>query len=705
MRALLRSPTLALAMTVFLAATAVAVGLAFAGSPLLEDRRVSVPLLLTLLLSGVLAFLGWSAARAAAEEVRAEYESTVARRQAEARANEERLQAELAETRDRAERERREREEAEREFRARLEGQEKALRETRADLEARIEERERELAHERRTRERTEQSRREEREWALHLRKEILRLQTERGTIGDTSDVRALVLRVAITLVGASKGLLLSREDLDSDQMLDLICHEGFEHDPGGSGVAQRFAEEVIEKDVTIREDDEPDIAPERRTPADDEIENLLAIPIYIADRFGGVVVLANREGGFHEYDDDVLLALGDHAGATLQNARLQSELRTSYVGTVRVLADAIEAKDRFLRGHADEVTSYVAAVAERLGLEPKLREELVYSSLLHDVGKIGISERVLMKPADLTPEERSIVQLHPRIGYRLVQQVPALRPTELAVLHHHERWDGGGYPAGLRGEDIPLEARIVAVADAFSAMTSDRPYRRRMSVEEACQELERYAGTQFDPVVVRLFVDEVRRNPPSATDGDALHTALADPEIDLRKNDEDPILGPWSFALTDNLTLLYSHRYFHEIAEVEGRRAALQRRPFSVLVVELRDVARVNAEQGYAAGDAVIQRAAKALQRVAARVGGTPCRIGGRRLGLVVPGDERTAETCASDFTAELAGGAAVALATATWRPGDSGEAVIERAQTALAAARPAWPPATPGAADALRA
>jgi HD-GYP domain-containing protein (c-di-GMP phosphodiesterase class II) len=686
MKPLHRIRSLAVATIVFVAATAVAGGLAFAGSELLADRRVAIPLVLALLASGVLALMGWAAERAEREELETRSAEDVGRLHAEVASRDSQLHAlerELADVQAAAAADRAQREETERNLLARLEGQEKALAEVRHEYEARLDQQTREMQEERRQRVRAEQSRREEKEWALHLRSEVMRLQSERGLLGDTHDVRQLVLRTAITLVGARKGLLLSREDTDHDDRLDLICHEGFDHDPGESAVAQRFAHEVIERDVTIREE-EPEIAPERRTPADDEIENLLAIPIYIADQFSGVVVLANKEGGFHTYDDEVLLALGDHAGAVLHNSRLQGELRSSYVATVRVLADAIEAKDRFLRGHSEEVSQYVAAVADRLGLEPRQREQLVYSSLLHDIGKIGISERILMKPAPLTPEERSVIQLHPRIGYRLVQQVPALKETEMAILHHHERWDGDGYPGGLRGEEIPLEARIVSVADAFSAMTADRPYRGRMSLEEACNELEHCAGSQFDPVVVRLFVEEVRRRPPRETD-DSLHTALADPELELRRDDGDPILGATSFALTDNLTLLYSRRYLHEAADAEAHRAAVQGRPFALLLVELTDVPRLNASDGYAAGDEVIRRAAQAMQRAAVRCAGTACRYSGRRIALLMAGDERAVDECAGEVTNELGAAAAARIATAVWRPGESGDEVIARARAAL--------------------
>ncbi|MDQ4095423.1 MAG: HD domain-containing protein, partial [Actinomycetota bacterium] len=325
------------------------------------------------------------------------------------------------------------------------------------------------------------------REWNHELRSRIAEMNNQGGPLGDPSDIPAMVLQLTTSLVEAQKGLLLARGDDDGDGDLDLRAARGFDNDPEHSSLAQRFAREVIAHDTTLREDD----TPEGDHPADQEIHNLVAIPIYIQDEFSGVVVCANRDGGFEELEDEVLLSLGDHAGAILSNARLRGDLRNSYVATVRLIADALEAKDPFLRKHSDEVSGYVAAVGDRMGLDRRRREELLFGSLLHDVGKIGISERILLKPADLTPEERSVIELHPRIGYRLVQQVPALRNIAPAILHHHEKFDGSGYPQGLRGEQIPLEARIVAVADSFSAMTSDRPYRKGMSAEEACAELE----------------------------------------------------------------------------------------------------------------------------------------------------------------------------------------------------------------------
>ena len=570
-------------------------------------------------------------------------------------------------------------------------------------LEATIRERERERDAEREERARVERSRRTEREWNRELRAKIAELQRELGTLGgEPGDVRTLVLRTAMALVGAEKGLLLSREDEDSDGLLDLVAAEGFEHDPADSAIAQHFAEQVIERDRTVRADDPAELVAEKKAPADEEIENLVAIPIYMRDRFHGAVVAANKPGSFQDFDDEVLLSLGDHAGAVLHNARLRGELRGSYLTTVRVLADALEAKDRELRTHSNQVSSYVAGAAARLGLEPRKREELIFASLLHDIGKIGISERILLKAGPLTPEERLLVELHPRIGFRLVDQIPALRGIAPAILHHHERWDGDGYPAKLRGEDIPVEARLIGVADAFSSMTSNRPYRSAMSLEEACDELKRCAGTQFDPTIVRYFIDEIRARPPDPEAGepDVLSLALDDPELDARRAHDERLLGESAFSVVDNLTLLYSHRHLHEVAKAEASRAEVQDRPFGAIVVQLQELAEVNRDRGYAAGDDAIRAVAEAVERIAARAGGTAARESGRRIALVVPGaDEEIARKLCEELASQL-DGQGVAAGCAAWRKGDSGDDVLARA---TADARNGHGTAADGDGDAL--
>ncbi len=165
---------------------------------------------------------------------------------------------------------------------------------------------------------------------------------------------------------------------------------------------------------------------------------------------------------------------------------------------------------DDGLRRHSEEVAALALRTAVRLGLDKCRRERLLLGALLHDVGKLGVSARILMKPGRLTPAEFAIIKEHPGIGHRVVSRIPYLARAAPAVRHHHERFDGLGYPDGLAGEDIPVEARIVAVVDAYSAMLADRPYRQGCSADVACAELERCAGSQFDPAVVDVFVSRV---------------------------------------------------------------------------------------------------------------------------------------------------------------------------------------------------
>lgn len=174
------------------------------------------------------------------------------------------------------------------------------------------------------------------------------------------------------------------------------------------------------------------------------------------------------------------------------------------------MLSGAIEARDPDTRGHSARVTVLAEAIARRLGWDEERLAHLRVGGPLHDLGKLGISNEVLSKPGRLDEQELAHIREHPRLGARILLRVASFRRALPYVLYHHERWDGGGYPTGRSGEQIPLEARVLAVADAFDAMTSDRPYRRALTHEEAVAEVARCAGTQFDPEIVRIFLEVV---------------------------------------------------------------------------------------------------------------------------------------------------------------------------------------------------
>ncbi len=205
--------------------------------------------------------------------------------------------------------------------------------------------------------------------------------------------------------------------------------------------------------------------------------------------------------------------AAAAQASLAVENASLYADIERSYFSTVQALAKAIEVKDPYTRGHSERVTTYALMIAEAMGLDERERQKLKYAATLHDIGKIGIAGRVLNKPGSLTEEEYTHVKTHPLLGDSIVEPVEFLQEPRPIILHHHERYDGNGYPDGLRGEDIPLCARILSVADAFEAMRSDRPYRKALPLEEARRELVRNAGSQFDPRVVEVFLGILDRH------------------------------------------------------------------------------------------------------------------------------------------------------------------------------------------------
>jgi putative nucleotidyltransferase with HDIG domain len=199
----------------------------------------------------------------------------------------------------------------------------------------------------------------------------------------------------------------------------------------------------------------------------------------------------------------------------TRQIAEKNDELRTGYVQTVRALAEAIDAKDAYTRGHSERVGVYASRIARQLGLRPDEIERVYISGILHDIGKIGIPDAIITKPARLTPEEYEEIKKHPEIGARILEPVQFLANVVPCVRHHHEWFDGSarGYPHQLRGDQIPAPSRIILVADTLEAMTSNRPYRDGLPLDVVVRELHKYSGSQFDPTVVdalmRLLEDE----------------------------------------------------------------------------------------------------------------------------------------------------------------------------------------------------
>lgn len=244
-----------------------------------------------------------------------------------------------------------------------------------------------------------------------------------------------------------------------------------------------------------------------------------------------GVVCLAREtaSGGFLPDERDMLLGYAQTTAVALQKLILRENVERNLVDTITAFVNAIESKDRYLKGHSARVALYSVEIAQTLGMTPELVEVVRRGAMLHDLGKLSIMDTILRKPERLTPEEFTIIKSHPMVGAKILEPLRFLARETCAVRHHHERFDGAGYPDGLRGEDIPYVARVVTVADVFDAITSNRPYRTALALDEAREEISKGIGSHFDPAVAEAFLrvplerlEEINRHYETLTSGSA---------------------------------------------------------------------------------------------------------------------------------------------------------------------------------------
>lgn len=287
-----------------------------------------------------------------------------------------------------------------------------------------------------------------------------------------------------------------------SNRYLDLVSSHSYEKNP--------VVDDVFEQ---LAADRQPVALPAEY--ADYLTEGLqysvVGIPFIKNGEYLGGMVLAGSDGSgiravhFHE-----LLTFAPYLIPLFESAVLREILLSNYLEAIETLAVALEAKDHYTRGHSNMVTAYAVAITRKMGLEPKLMQAIEVGSMMHDIGKIGVPDSILNKPSKLTKEEFKIVMRHPVIGEEILKpmQHPLFDIPKQIVRWHHERLDGKGYPDGLSGDEIPLPAKITFVADAYDAMTGDRPYRGGMSTESALVELRKNAGTQFEPEIVEILCD-----------------------------------------------------------------------------------------------------------------------------------------------------------------------------------------------------
>ena len=237
--------------------------------------------------------------------------------------------------------------------------------------------------------------------------------------------------------------------------------------------------------------------------------ESLICVPLKVKERTIGVMEVINKKGDrtFTERDMVLFKPLSAQAAVAIERARLYEDLEDMYISTVKSLAAAIDAKDPYTRGHSERVTRFSLLIAKELGLDEKIQKDVQLCGLLHDVGKIGVPISVLRKKDKLTDEDWKLIRRHPVLGAEIVSPIRQLEELIPNIRHHHERYDGKGYPDNLKGDEIPLISRILAVADTFDALTSERPYRNGLSDKAALEEIEICKGTQLDPACADAFL------------------------------------------------------------------------------------------------------------------------------------------------------------------------------------------------------
>ncbi len=244
------------------------------------------------------------------------------------------------------------------------------------------------------------------------------------------------------------------------------------------------------------------------------ETKSILSVPLEYKGEVIGAIQLINKlkNEGFTKRDVEKVKMIAIPVSTALVNAKMYNELKNIFFETSLALADAIEKRDYYTAGHTRRVMKYSVMIGEKIGMSKEQLYWLSLSAILHDIGKIGIPDAILNKQAPLNDAEKEIMRKHPVLGYEIVKKVEGLRKALDGILYHHETENGEGYPEGLKGNEIPLFAKIISVCDTFDAMTTDRPYRKALSTEIALNELEKFSGKQFDPEVVEVFKEIISK-------------------------------------------------------------------------------------------------------------------------------------------------------------------------------------------------
>jgi HD-GYP domain-containing protein (c-di-GMP phosphodiesterase class II) len=337
---------------------------------------------------------------------------------------------------------------------------------------------------------------------------------TSTGDILVNADIDGILIKLALALdpfirvdglsvkiAGVAEELLLLRVPEGYDKQ--VVFASGVLDENGFAGRVMAGDGPVVIDDIASEALSFPQYVRRER------FRSLVGVPLTSGRRRIGMLTLYMRK--LCDVRDSLIPVVSLVAGVAatiVENSQLLKRLEKNYFSTVEALAAAIEAKDPYTRGHSKRVTQYAIVLAERLNVSGGTMKDLQYGSMLHDIGKIGVRGQILNKRGRLTPEEYKIIKRHPIIGERIIDRVDFLQGAKPVVRSHHERFDGTGYPDGLRDEEIPLLARIVAVVDFFDALTSERPYRPAFSPEQTRLFIKEGIGSDFDPLIAKEFLE-----------------------------------------------------------------------------------------------------------------------------------------------------------------------------------------------------
>lgn len=328
----------------------------------------------------------------------------------------------------------------------------------------------------------------------------LYNLSEKMGSTIEAREISKIALEEATRLINSTKAEIsvFSKDRKRLEKVVELNKHSSTINDEALSNYINTVLDEGTGQIINCIENNSS--------------ESMLCTPLKVKDKTLGVISISNSNNTIYDSEDLKLLnAIATQAAIALDNTNLYESIRDTFLQTIEALIEIIEKKDSYTAGHARRVAVYSISIGEELGLNRSELTKVRLAALLHDIGKIGIQDKILLKNSRLTGEEYEVIKKHPVYGAEILENIDQLKDIVPSVRGHHERYDGKGYPDGKKGDEIPLIARIIAVADAFDAMTSHRPYISNKEKEQALNEIYKNINTQFDPVVVEAFLKRAK--------------------------------------------------------------------------------------------------------------------------------------------------------------------------------------------------